>query len=319
VIIILTENKTDIKRHVVLKMKKKSDWLKNWDLYILILPTVIFFLIFRYAPLYGIQIGFKDFTLVKGIWGSPWIGFDNFIRFFNSNMFWVVIRNTLGINFFGLITGFPITIFVALMLNMVPNQKFKKTVQTITYAPHFISVVVLVGMLNLFLSPRSGLVNQIINFLGGESIMFMGKANWFQPIYIASGIWQSTGWGTILFLATLASVNPELYESAIVDGANKIKRVIYIDIPSLMPTIVILLILNMGNMLDVGFQKVFLMQNDLNLITSEVISTYVYKVGMIRADYSFSTAIGLFEAITGSILLLTANRIAKSLGQSSLW
>ncbi|MEG6613338.1 ABC transporter permease subunit [Pseudoclostridium thermosuccinogenes] len=291
----------------------------NYQLYILLAPTVIMLIILNYIPMYGITLAFKDYVPSKGILGSPWVGLKYFERFFNSFSFSRILSNTLKISFASLIFGFPVPVIFALMLNQLRQEKFKRMIQTITYAPHFISTVVLVGMMMVFLSPRSGLINNIIQMLGGEPIFFMAKKEWFIPLYILSDIWQNTGWNTIIYLAALTSVNPELYEAAIVDGATKLQRIKHIDIPAILPTIVITLIFACGGIMNVGFEKVFLMQNSLNREVSDVIATYVFEQGLIRAQYSYSTAIGLFNTIVNIILLITVNKIAKKLTDTSLW
>lgn len=291
----------------------------NYQLYILLAPTVIMLIILNYIPMYGITLAFKDYVPSKGILGSPWVGLKYFERFFNSFSFSRILSNTLKISFASLIFGFPVPVIFALMLNQLRQEKFKRMIQTITYAPHFISTVVLVGMMMVFLSLRSGLINNIIQMLGGEPIFFMAKKEWFIPLYILSDIWQNTGWNTIIYLAALSSVNPELYEAAIVDGATKLQRIKHIDIPAILPTIVITLIFACGGIMNVGFEKVFLMQNSLNREVSDVIATYVFEQGLIRAQYSYSTAIGLFNTIVNIILLITVNKIAKKLTDTSLW
>ena len=270
--------------------------------------------------MYGVQIAFRKFTASKGIWGSPWVGLDNFERFFKSYQFTQTIRNTVVISGLSLILGFPMPVIFALMLNQVENQKFKKLVQTVSYAPHFISVVVLVGMLFVFLSVTSGPINTLIKALGGEAINFMGSASLFKWVYVFSGIWQTTGYSAIIYIAALSAVSPEYYEAAMVDGATRLQRVWYIDVPMLLPTICIQFILNSGRIMSVGFQKAYLMQTSLNLSTSEIISTYVYKVGLVQADYSFSTAIDLFNTAINLVLIFTVNGITRKLSaENSLW
>lgn len=293
--------------------------LRNYQLYIFVLPMVAFFIVFKYFPMYGVQIAFKDFYPLKGIWDSPWVGLEHFERFFRSTEIWMIIKNTLMLNLFSLLFGFPVPIILALMINQIMKMKFKKFVQTVIYAPHFISTVVIVGMISLFLSPRSGVVNTIIKSLGFDPVFFMARPELFKAIYIISEIWQHAGWGTIIYLAALVSISPELHESAVVDGASKWQRVRYIDIPSILPTAVILLILESGRVLSLGFEKVYLMQNNLNRSASEVISTYVYKVGIQQADFSYATAVGLFEAIICLIVLVSVNMLAKRATNTSLW
>ncbi|NQX59784.1 ABC transporter permease [Paenibacillus qinlingensis] len=293
--------------------------IRNYDLYLLLLPTLAYFIIFHYVPMYGVQIAFKNFNPIKGIMGSPWVGFDNFERFFQSYQLGTIIRNTLGISIFELLVAFPAPILLALMINQLTNERFKRLVQTITYAPHFISTVVVVGIVYLLLSPKTGAVNSLLGVFNIEPIFFMGSADWFKTVFVFSGIWQNIGWGTIIYLAALTSVNPEYHEAAVVDGATKLQRVFHIDIPAILPTVIIMLIMNMGHMMSVSFEKVYLMQNQLNIDSSETIQTYVYKAGLVQAQYSYSSAIGLFNTVINFILLISVNQIAKSLKQTSLW
>lgn len=293
--------------------------LKHWEFYAMLVPVFTVILIFKYVPMYGLQIAFRDFRASRGIWGSDWVGMKWFIRFFNSYNAERLIVNTLLLSVESMIFSFPVPIILALMINQVSNSKFQRTVQTVIYAPHFISVMVLAGMLYIFLSPYGGLINLIINMLGGQSIYFMGDAKWFRPIYIISGIWQDAGWGTIIYLATLSGVSTELYEAATVDGANKLRRIWHIDIPALMPTIIILLIMSFGNLMSIGFEKVLLLQTDLNKATSDVIATYVYEQGILKTQYSFSTAVGLFNTAINLVLLIAVNYISRRVGDISLW
>ena len=293
--------------------------IRSYQLYLLLLPTVALVFIFQYVPMYGVTIAFKNFKPHLGIIGSDWVGLRHFIRFFESPSFWRLIRNTIFLSGYELLVGFPIPIILALMMNMVTGARFKRTVQMVTYAPHFISTVVIVGMLGVFLSKNFGLTNHFIDALGGERVFFLGKEQWFRSLYVFSGVWQNAGWGTIIYLAALSAIDPELHEAAIVDGATLWQRVWNIDIPGILPTIVILLILNVGQIMGVGFEKAFLMQNALNLQVSEIISTFVYKVGLLDARFSFSAAVGLFNAVINFVLLVSVNRFAKVLGQSGLW
>lgn len=308
-----TKKKESLYKRALFQIKK------NWQLYLMLLPTLIYFIIFHYVPMYGLQIAFKRFIAADGIWGSEWVGFDHFIRFFQSYSFWALIKNTLLLSFYQLVIVFPIPIIFALMINQVTRDKFKRFVQTVTYAPHFISVVVLVGMIFLFLSPESGVINNLIRAFGGEPIQFMGSTKWFRPVFIISEIWQNTGWSAIIYLAALTAVDPQLHEAAIMDGASKLRRVIHIDIPTIMPIIMILLILEIGSFAAVGYQKVLLMQTPLNIDASEVIQTYVYKTGLLSGEFSYSTAIGLFQNIVNFILLLSMNQLAKKLNQQSFF
>ena len=292
---------------------------RSYQLYLLLLPTIVYAIIFLYVPMYGVIIAFKDFSPYDGILGSKWVDLKNFDRFFHSAMFWSLIKNTLSVTVYSLLAGFPIPIIFAVCLNYTTSPKYKKVVQTVTYAPHFISTVVLVGMLNVFLSTNFGIVNRLLTILGYEPIRFLTDPKLFRHLYVISGIWQNTGWGTIIYLSALSGVDPMIHEAAIVDGANKFKRIWYVDIPSILPTIVILLILRFGNLMGLGFEKVYLMQNSLNIANSEVIATYVYKVGLINADFSFSAAVSLFNNVLNLILLIVFNQISKKLGQTRLF
>lgn len=301
--------------------RKLSERLKKcWVLYLFLLPAVIYLLIFHYAPMCGLIIAFKDFKGSKGIFGSEWVGFKWFSRFFASPNFWPVLKNTLRISIYHLLAGFPLPIMLALVINDVKHTKFKKFAQTITYMPHFISAVVLVSMMSLMFSPVNGIVNKLLVFFGGSGeVYFLGSADLFPHMYVWSGIWTNIGWGSIIYIAALAGVDVSLHESAMIDGANKVKRMWHIDLPCILPTMAILLIMNMGSILNVGYEKVYLMQNALNLATSEVISTYVYKTGLLNQQLSYSTAIGLFNNIIGFTLLILVNKIVGKMTQSSLW
>jgi putative aldouronate transport system permease protein len=292
----------------------------NLELYLLFLvPTLAYFIVFRYLPMVGVQIAFRNYRPTSGFWRSPWVGFRHFQRFFNSYQFVVVLKNTLGLSVYQLALGFPVPIILALMLHQVPNARFKKFTQTVTYAPHFISVVVLVGMLHVFLNPRTGLVNLILMRVGSDSIYFMGRAALFKTIYVFSGVWQNAGWGMIIYLAALSAIDPTLYEAATIDGASRLQRTRHIDLPGILPTIIVLLILNTGRVMSLGFEKVFLMQNALTLGSSEVISTYVYKVGLLSGQFSFAAAVDLFNGVINLILLVTVNRISKRVSSMGLF
>lgn len=293
---------------------------KNWLLYVFLLPAVIYIAIFSYGPLYGVQIAFKNFTPSKGIMGSDWVGMKWFITFFQTPRFWTILKNTLYVSGYYILFSFPIPIILALILNNVKNVKWKKFAQTITYMPHFISTVVLVGMMSVFFSPRSGFINTLLSYLGGSGdTFFMGIADYFPDMYVWTGIWQSAGWGSIIYIAALAGVDPSLHEAAMIDGANKFKRILHIDIPTIMPTMAILLIMNSGSIMNIGYEKVYLMQNSLNSATSEVVSTYVYKMGLMQQQYSYSAAIGLFNNVISFTLLIIVNKIVGKLSNSSLW
>ncbi len=292
--------------------------ISSWQLYVLLLPALAYFAVFRYAPLYGIQIAFRNYMPRSGIWGSEWIGLDNFERFFNGFNFVSLLSNTITLAVLQLVANFPIPIILALVMNYIKNQRFKRATQLIVYAPYFISTVVLVGMLNIFFS-LDGLVNQFIQIFGGEPILFLNMESMFRPMYVLSDVWQTMGWNSIIYLAALSGVSPELHEAAIVDGANKFQRVFHIDIPHILPTVVIMLILNVGMIMSLGFEKAYLMQNDLNLGKSEIIATYVYKVGIQQAQYGFSTAVDIFNSVINLILLLSVNKISNKISGSSLW
>lgn len=291
---------------------------RTWILYLFVIPALVYLLIFSYAPLYGIQIAFKDFRPTKGIWGSEWVGMKHFINFFDSYHFWMLLKNTLVISFYSLIAGFPIPIALALMLNYSRFKGLKKVVQTITYAPHFISTVVFCGMIFIFLA-SDGIINQFLMLLGIDPVLFMNKPEYFKHIYVWSGVFKGMGWSSIIYIATLAGVSPELHEAAIVDGATKFQRMRYIDFPSIIPTAVIMLILNTGQIMNVGFEKAYLLQTPTNIEYSEIISTYVYKTGIQSAQYSYSAAIGLFNNIINFILLMAVNNFSRKMSGTSLW
>ena len=304
---------------VSVKKKKLFDRIIScWQLYILVLPAFLYVIIFHYLPMYGIVIAFQNYNPASGFF-SNWVGFKHFITFFKSVQFWKLIRNTLLINVYGLVFTFPLPILLALLLNEARFEWFKKTVQNITYIPLFVSTVVLVGMLNCFLSPSNGIINTFIEKLGGTPIDFMGNEAWFRSLYIISGTWQNCGNSAIIFIAALSGIDLSLHEAAQIDGANRLQRIIHVNIPGIMPTIVMILILSCGNMLSVGFDKVYLMQNTMNLSVSEVISTYTYKVGLLNAKYSYSTAIGLFNSVINFLILFGVDRFAHYTSEVSLF
>ena len=310
---VLTNHKT--KRKGVIKKKI----ITYWDLYVLMLPGLLYFIIFKYLPMYGAQIAFKNYMPSLGIWGSPWVGFDHFQRFFSSPNFGNIMWNTVSLSLFNILFGFPAPIILALIINEIKWKPFKKAVQTITYAPHFISTVVLVGLLQMILSPSSGIINNILQVFNIQPIYFMAEEGWFKPIYILSGIWKSAGWGSIIYLAAISGIDTEMYESAKIDGASRWKQLIYITLPNIMPTAMIMLILDIGKVMSIGFEKVFLMQNSMNIGVSEIISTYVYNVGILDVQFSYSTAIGLFNSIINLIMLILANWVSKKVTQVGLW
>lgn len=288
-------------------------------LYLLILLPLAYIIIFKYIPMYGAQIAFRDYSPIKGFAGSDWVGLKNFSDFFNSPNFTSLLKNTLIISIYSLLIGFPAPIILALALNEVRSKTFKKWVQMVTFAPYFISTVVMVSMIILFLSPRLGIVNLFLRAFGMESTDFMGIPSYFSSIFVLSNVWQSVGYGAVIYLAALAGINSELYEAAKVDGASRFRKVLHIDLPGIMPSAIVLLILNTGQIMNVGFEKIYLMQNPLNTGASEVISTYVYKIGLLGANFSFSSAVDLFNSVINLILLVTVNYFARRVSDNSLW
>ncbi len=304
-----------------MRIHRKPLWRRifdYWQIYVLMLPAAVHIFLFNYMPMYGVQIAFRNFKTKLGFFNSPWVGLKWFEKFFNYPHCWRIIRNTLTLSLYSLST-FPLAIIAALLINELRSRKFKKTVQMITYAPHFISTVVIVAMLNLFMNQSAGLFNNVIAALGGTRVDFLGTAAYFPHIYVWSGVWQGLGWGTIIYLATLSNVSPELHEAAYIDGASRLQIIWHINIPSLLPTIVIMLIMRCGSILSVGFEKVYLLQNPLNLDASEIISTYTYELGLLGGQYSYSTAIGLFNTLVNVTLLVIVNTISRKLSDTSLW
>ena len=293
----------------------------SWDLYFFLFPTLAYFAIFHYAPLYGLQIAFKTFKIRKGIMASPWASpwYYQFERLFSTTLLKTALGNTLMLSFYSLAFGFLPPIILALMLNQVSNLKFKKFVQTVSYAPHFISVVVMVSMMFCMFSTTNGIITRFLKLFGLGPYPITTQAKYFRALYVGSDIWQNMGFSAIIYIAALSAISPELHEAALIDGANKAQRVWHIDIPGILPTITILLILRSGSIMSVGFQKVYLMQTSLNLSKSEIISTYVYKVGLENGDYSFSTAVGLFNSVVNFILIISVNAITRRLSETSLW
>lgn len=301
---------------------KRSKWrqfLKDYQYYLLLLPAVIWYAIFAYGPMYGVQIAFKRFSGAKSIMESPWVGLRHFRNFFGSYYFRELIKNTLNISVYSLIVNAPIPILVSLMLNEIRSKRYKKIVQTVVYAPHFISTVVLVGIVIIMLSPSSGVINTFRKMLGFESVYYMIQPSAFSHIYVWSGVWQNVGWNSVIYLAALSAISPELHEAAMIDGASRLQRIRYLNLPTLMPTFTILLILSVGSIMNVGYEKVLLMQNALNKTTANVISTYVYDRGLIKAEYDFATAVGLFNNVINFILLLTVNAVARKVSDTSLF
>lgn len=285
----------------------------NWQLYAMLLVPVVLTIVYKYIPMYGIQIAFRDYKASKGFAGSEWVGLEWFFRFFSAPTFWRMMKNTILLSLYSLLWGFPIPIILALMMNQMRFHRFKRITQTVLYAPHFISTMVICGMIRIFLSPSGGL----INLIAGTSIDFLTESSAFRTIYIASGIWQDAGWGIIVYMATLANVDTSLYEAAKVDGASLFQRIIHIDIPELAPIMVLNLIMSVGGLMNVGFEKVWLLQTDLNKAASDVIAVYVYQQGIERAKYSYSTAVGLFNTVINIILLIAVNKSAKRISEDT--
>lgn len=308
------------------KAAKRERWKRLWKdikaakyLYMLIIPIMIYILIFRYGPMYGVVIAFKDYRIGDGIWGSAWVGLKHFIRLFKSYEFYQILRNSLLLNVYSVVFQFPVPIVLALMLNEVKNRYFKRTVQSILYLPHFLSWVILGGIVIQMVSPSTGIVNTIIKAFGREPIYFMSSKIWWVIIYIVSGIWKEAGWGSIIYLAAISNVDPELYEAAYIDGANKWRQTWHITLPAIKPTIVILLIMRMGSMISVGFDQIYVLSNDYVREVSEVFATYTYRMGIQNVQYSYTSAIGLFQSVVNFIMLLGTNFLAHRMGEQGIW
>ena len=304
------------------RTKKSAAWKSiknNYMLYLFLVPALVYVAVFCYAPMYGVQIAFKNFKASKGIMGSAWVGLAHFKTFFSSPRFMLLLTNTLSVSVYSIIVGFPIPIILALLFNYVQYPWFKKFAQTVSYAPHFISTVVLVGMLSMFFSTTTGFVNTAIEALGFNKIHFFGEPQYFRHLYVWSGVWQNMGWSAVIYIATLSGVDPQQHEAARIDGATILQRMWHIDLPALAPTIVILLIMQAGSIMSVGYEKVYLMQNSTNITTSEVISTYTYKIGLENAQFSYSAAIGLFNNVINFIMLVVVNTLTKKLSGMALW
>lgn len=297
----------------------RKDIRRNWILYVMILPVIAYYVIFHYIPMYGVQIAFKDYSGKLGIWNSPWNDFAHFKRFFSSYKFSALLKNTLTLSIYSLLVSFPIPIIFALLLNYLPGKRFRKTVQMVSYAPNFISMMVLCGMVTIFFYPETGIINQIIKRFGGTSIPFLSSTACYRHLFVWSGIWQSMGFSAIIYISALSSVDREMHEAAIIDGATKLQRIWYIDLPSIMPTALILLIFAMGGIMGVDMEKSLLLQNSLNMPVSDVLSTYVYRVGLLDSDFGYSTAVGLFNSLCNIFLLVTVNTIVKKKTSTGLW
>ena len=303
------------RRHLLLVSLRR-----NYDLYLLILPVIAYFVIFHYIPMYGVQIAFRDFNPVQGITGSPWAGLKHLTRFFNSFFFFRLIRNTIGISAYSLLVGIPGPIILAVIFNEVRFKRLSVVSQTLSYAPSFLSTVVVCGMILIFLTPETGLAPSILDALGiPHPVSMIAEPQLFWHIYVLSGVWQTIGWGSLIYTAAMSGIPVEMYEASIIDGASRMQRITKITIPSILPTIVIITILSVGSIMNVGFEKVFLLQNPINLERSEVISTYVYKSGILGAQYSFSAMVGLFNNIINFAILIAVNWVARNVGETSLW
>jgi len=298
--------------------RAKKDFKRNRALYLLVLPVLVFYIVFHYKPMYGAIIAFKDYSPGIGIADSRWVGFENFTRFFNGPYFTRLIRNTLLLSLYSLLFGFPAPIILALLLNEVRNKKFKSVTQTITYLPHFISMIVVTGMITNFCM-SNGLFNDIIVFFGGERSPLLQNPNLYRTIYVASSIWQEVGWGSIIYLSALSGVDAQLYEAASIDGAGKWKQMLHVTLPGISPTIITMLILKMGSLMSLGYEKTILLYNASTYETADIISSYTYRVGLLDQDWSYSTAIGLFNSVINCILLVISNRLSKKLSDTSLW
>ncbi|MGI6173703.1 MAG: ABC transporter permease [Christensenellales bacterium] len=310
-----------ITRRTKTRRNRRKYLYNNWDLYAMLAIPVVYIIVFKYVPMYGVQMAFRNFNIFKGMYNSPFVGFKHFETFIGSTEFTRLVGNTLTLSVYGLVAGLIFPIVLALMLNYIGNTRFKKVVQTITYAPYFISTTVMVSIILQFLAREYGPINSFLKSMGLQQIDFLSNAKIFPHVYVWSGIWQYTGYNSIIYIATLSGIDVELHEAAIVDGATKWRRIWSIDLPGIRPTIVILLIMNMGSILSTGFEKIYLMQNNLNLSASEVIDTYVYKIGLASpiANYSYPTAIGLFQSFIGMLLIIAANALARRVSESSLW
>lgn len=306
------------------KLSEKVMWYllhvrREWQIYLMLLPTIIWFLVFLYKPMYGLQIAFKDYSIFKGVAGSPWIGWDHFQTLFNNDQFIRAVRNTITISFYNLLFGFPAPIILALMFNEILKANFKRTAQTIVYLPHFISSVIIAGIVITAFSPTAGIINTFIGWLGYDPVYFLTRPEWFRPIFVGTGIWQEAGFGSIVFLAAIAGVNPSLYESAMVDGANRWQMMWKITIPSILPTILIMLIIRIGNVMEVSFELVILLYQPSTYETADVVNTWVYRQGLQSGQYDLAAAAGLFNAVVAFVLVMTANTLSRKYSRTSLW
>lgn len=299
-------------------IRVKKDWKRNRSLYLMVLPVILLYILFHYKPMYGAIIAFQDYNPRQGVTGSEWVGFDQFIRFFTSPYFGRLVKNTLLLSVYGIIFGFPAPIILALLLNELRARRFKKTVQTITYLPHFISLVVVTGIIKDF-TQSTGLINDIIVMFGGERSSLIQNPALYRTIYIVSDIWQGIGWGSIIYLSALSGVDQQLYEAASIDGAGRWKQLIHVTLPGIAPTIVIMLIMRMGQLLGTGYEKTILLYNEATYETADVIASYIYRVGILERNWSYSTAIGLFNSVINLALLIATNKISRRVSETSLW
>lgn len=305
--------------------KKKETWgqeiKRNWQLYVLMIIPMLYLLIFKYYPMVGVQIAFRNYKPVTGIWGSDWVGMKHFIRFFNNPQWLVLVKNTMAISLYTIVLTIPFPIMIAIAFDYARSRAFKKTVQMVTFLPHFLSTVIVVSLLNLVFDNRTGVVNNIIQLITGSKINFLGESRFYRSLYVWSGIWQNTGWSSILYISALAAVDTQVHEAAIIDGANKLRRIWHIDLTTIRPTIAIMIVMKLGSVLSVGFDKSYMMQNAINLEYSEVLSTYEYKIGTggLIPNYSYSTAIGLMVSLINMILVVLSNKASNKLSGSGLW
>jgi len=305
-------------------LKEQLVWLadhfkREWQIYVMLAPMIIWFVVFLYKPMYGLQIAFKDYSIFRGIEASPWVGMEHFNDLFSNSQFLRAIKNTFLISFYSLIFGFPVPILLALMFNEIINAVFKRSAQTIVYLPHFISTVIIAGIVITAFSPSAGIVNTVLSWFGAEPVYFLTKAEWFRPIFIGSGIWQEAGFSSIIFLAAIAGVNPSLYESAVVDGASRWQMMWKITLPSILPTIIIMLIIRIGNLMEVGFELIILLYQPATYETSDVINTFIYRQGLQSGQYDLAAAAGFFNAVVAFVLVMAANSISKRFSRTSLW
>lgn len=317
---LVVESREALRERVGKRAVRLGDHFKReWQIYVLLLPTIIWFGLFLYKPMYGLQIAFKDYSIFRGIDGSPWIGFEHFQTLFGNDQFLRAIKNTVIISFFTLLFGFPAPIILALMFNEILNQTYKRTAQTIVYLPHFISTVIIAGIVMTAFSPSAGIVNTVLEWFGMDPVYFLTKPEWFRPIFVGSGIWQEAGFQSIVYLAAIAGVNPSLYESAVVDGASRWQMMWKVTLPSILPTIIIMLIIRIGNLLEVGFELIILLYQPATYETADVINTFIYRQGLQQGQYDLAAAAGLFNAVVAFVLVMTANTISKRVSRTSLW